>query len=255
MWSPRKLALIAAVGPQPFFIHLPYYPQKLPRELRMNLPYHLLPGWLHVVATALFSLLLVKAVRSAPWPRFHDRELLNVLLGGCVFLLLLWNLKAGVKPGLTFHLLGATLFTLMYGWQIAFSAICLVLVGSTLYGFTEWQAYPLNALMMGAVPILFSYVLYRLAVWYLPHHFFVYVLFNAFFCAGLAMALTVFSSTLLLVLLGPYSTETVMRGYLPFTPFMVFGEGFMTGMLVTSMALMKPHWLITFDERRYIEGK
>lgn len=221
----------------------------------MNLPYHIFPFWLHGVATLLLLLLLVKAVRHGTWPRFADRELLNVFLGGCVFLLLIWNLKAGVKPGLTFHLLGATLFMLMYGWEVAFIAICLVLVGATLYGLIEWQAFALNALVMGALPILFSHAVYRLAVWYLPHHFFVYILVNAFFCGGVAMALTVSTSSSLMVLLGPYSLGTVLHSYLPFAFFMMFGEGFMTGMLVTSMALMKPHWLITFDERRYISGK
>jgi uncharacterized membrane protein len=221
----------------------------------MNLHYQLFPAWLHVVATALLLLLLVKAVRNGPWRRFQNRELLNVFLGSCVFLLVIWNLKAGIKPGLTFHLVGATLFTLLYGWEIAFIAICLVLTGSTLYGFIEWQAYAVNTLVVGAVPILFSYAVYRLAVWYMPHHFFVYVLINAFFCGGLAMALTVVTASLLLVTFGPYSFGTVKYSYLVYLPFMVFGEGFMTGMLVAVMTLMKPHWLITFDERRYITGK
>jgi len=221
----------------------------------MNLPYHLLPAWLHWLATLLLLLLLTKAVRNGAWRRFQDRELLNVFLGSCVFLLVIWNLKAGIKPGLTFHLLGSPLFMLMYGWEIAFVAICVVLTGGTLYGAFEWQAYAINVLVMGAIPVLFSHTVYRLSVWYLPHHFFVYVLFNGFFCAGLAMALTVSTSSLLIVLLGPYSLTTVVHDYLSLTPFMIFGEGFITGMLVTSMALMKPNWLITFDEQRYISGK
>ncbi|HEY0634492.1 MAG TPA: energy-coupling factor ABC transporter permease [Gammaproteobacteria bacterium] len=221
----------------------------------MNLTYALFPGWLHWLATALLVLLLLLALRGAQWHRFRERELLHLILGSCVFLLVLGSLKAGIKPGLTFHLLGATLFMLMYGWQIALLAICLVLTGSTLYGFIEWQAFAINALLMGALPILFSHAIYRLAVGHLPHHFFIYVLVNAFFCAGLAMALTVATATLLLLLLGPYSLDTLLRSYLPFAPFMAFGEAFMTGMLATSMAVMKPHWLITFDERRYIVGK
>lgn len=221
----------------------------------MNLHYHLFPGWLHWLATALLLLLLGRAVRNAAWQRFQNREILNVFLGSCVFLLVIWNLKAGIKPGLTFHLLGATLFMLMYGWEMAIIAICLVLFGSTLYGFIEWRAFAINALVMGALPIMFSYAVYRLAVWYMSHHFFVYVLINAFFCAGLAMALTVVTASLLLISIGPYSFDTVKYGYLSYLPFMIFGEGFMTGMLVTVMTLMKPHWLITFDEQRYIAGK
>jgi uncharacterized membrane protein len=221
----------------------------------MNLHYHLLPFWVHVVATALLVLLLVSAVRHGAWWRLQNKELLHVFLGGCVFLLVIWSLKAGIKPGLTFHLLAGTLFMLMFGWQIAVIAICLVLSGSALYGFIEWKALAINALVMGAIPILFSYAVYRLAVWYLPHHFFVYVLVNAFLCGGLAMALTVVTSSILLILFGPYSFFSVKYGYLAYLPFMIFGEGFMTGMLVASMAVMKPHWLITFDEQRYIAGK
>ena len=221
----------------------------------MNLPYTLLPPWLHWAATALFALLFVQAVRNAPWRRFRDKELMHVLLGSCVLLLLIWSLKAGIKPGLTFHLLGGTLFMLMYGWEVALVGISLVLAGTVLNGVIAWQAFAVNVLLMGALPVLFTHAVYRLAVWYLPHHFFVYILVNAFFCAGLSMALTVTIASLLLVGFGPYSIDAVLRNYLPYTPFMMFGEGFMTGMLVTGMALMKPHWLFTFDDRRYIAGK
>ncbi len=221
----------------------------------MNLPYTLLPPWLHWAATALFVLLFAQAVRNAPWRRFRDKELMHVLLGSCVLLLLIWSLKAGIKPGLTFHLLGGTLFMLMYGWEVALVGISLVLAGTVLNGVIAWQAFAVNVLLMGALPVLFTHAVYRLAVWYLPHHFFVYILVNAFFCAGLSMALTVAAASLLLVGFGPYSIDAVLRNYLPYTPFMMFGEGFMTGMLVTGMALMKPHWLFTFDDRRYIAGK
>lgn len=221
----------------------------------MNLSYALLPAWLHWLATAGFALLFIQAVRHGAWRRFGNKELLHVLLGSCVLLLLTWSLKAGIKPGLTFHLLGGTLFMLMYGWEVAFVAISLVLVGNVINGLIAWQAFAINALVMGALPVLVTHTVYRLAVWYLPHHFFVYILVNAFFCAGLVMALTVATASLLLVGFGSYSISTMMRDYLPYVPLMMFGEGFMTGMLVTGMALMKPQWLITFDERRYIAGK
>ncbi len=221
----------------------------------MNLPYNLFPAWLHWAATLLFLLLFATALRAASWQRFRDKELLHVLLGSCVLLLLIWSLKAGIKPGLTFHLLGGTLLMLMYGWEIAFVAISLVLAGSVLNGVIGWQSFAVNALVMGAIPILVTHAVHRLAVKHLPHHFFVYIIVNAYFCAGLALVSTVFASSLLMATLGPYSLDALLRNYLPFVPFMAFGEGFMTGMLITGMALMKPHWLITFDDRRYLAGK
>jgi len=221
----------------------------------MNLPSNLLPLYVHWAAHLVCFALLLLALYSAPWQRLREKDVLNLFLGSCVMLLLIWSLKAGIRPGLNFHLLGGALFTLMYGWQMALLGVSLVLFGATLNGAVDWAGYSINLLLMGVMPILITQWIYRLAVRHLPHHFFVYVLVNGFFCAGLTMAVTVITASVLLVALGPYSLERVLHDYLPFTPFMVFGEGFITGMLATGMALMKPHWLITFDDRRYIAGK
>lgn len=221
----------------------------------MNLTSNLLPSYVHWAAHLVYLALLFLALYSAPWQRLRDRDVLNVFLGSCVLLLLIWSLKAGVRPGLNFHLLGGALFTLMYGWQVALIGLSLVLFGATLNGAVDWPSFSINMLLMAVLPVFITHWVYRMALRYLPHHFFVYVMVNGFFCAGLTMAVTVVSASMLLVALGPYSLERVLHDYLPFTPFMVFGEGFMTGMLATGMALMKPHWLTTFDDRRYIAGK
>ncbi len=221
----------------------------------MNLPHELLPGYLHLGAWVVYLAVIGAAVYFAPWRQLRDRDAQHVFLGSCVLLLLIWSIKAGIKPGLNFHLLGGTLFTLMFGWELAMVGISLVLVGIDLNSGFDWIGFPLNALIMGGIPVLLSYWVLRLAVRFMPHHFFVYIIVNAYFCAGLAMAATVITSSVLLVGFGPYSWAKIAHDYLPFVPFMVFGEGFMTGMLVTGMALMKPHWLATFSDRRYIAGK
>lgn len=221
----------------------------------MNLPYDLLPGWLHWLATTLFLPLASLAALRADWQRFNNRSMVHILLGSTVLLLLIWGLKAGIKPGLNFHLLGGTLFMLMFGWEIAFLALSTVIAGSMLNGAIPWQSFAINALLMAALPSLFAHWVYRLAVWYLPHNFFVYILLNAFLCAGLSMAVLMLTSSLLLIGFGVYSTGMIMQGYLPYTPFMMFGEGFLTGMLVAGMALTKPGWLLTFDDRLYLAGK
>ena len=51
---------------------------------------------------------------------------MNVWLGMVVLLTLVWSMKAGVRPGLTFHLLGATAFNLCFGPYLAFVGLCLV---------------------------------------------------------------------------------------------------------------------------------
>ncbi len=221
----------------------------------MNLSYGLLPEPLFWMAHAVFAVVIGRAVYTAPWKRLGDNQQRHVFMGSAVFLLLIWSMKAGIDPGLDFHLLGGTLLMLMFGWQLALISVALVLGGVTLNGVGDWSSFSVNALLMGAVPILLSYGIYRFAVRYLPHHFFVYVIVNAYFCAGLAMAATVFTASLLFLCCSSYTFDKLAGSYLTFAPFMMFAEGFFTGMLAASMALLRPEWIWTFDDRRYLAGK
>lgn len=221
----------------------------------MNFADGLFPDAIYRVAHTLFILLMGFTIYTAPWKRMGKNEQLHVFLGSCVALLIVWSLKAGIHPGLNFHLLGGTLFMLMFGWQFAFIGIAMVTVGVTLNGQADWQSYTLNVLLMAALPVLLSYGLLRFAVHRLPHHFFIYTIFNGFFTGGLTMLATIMTSSLLLACCGPYTFEWIAEHYLPFTPLIMFGEGFFTGMIATSMALFRPEWISTYDDRRYIIGK
>lgn len=221
----------------------------------MNLPADLLSEPVYWLAHLLYLLLMLWAAYTAPWYKLRQRENLNILLAASVLLLLIWNLKAGIQPGLNFHLLGATLLMLMFGWQFALFAISFILVWQTVFGVIEPFSFSLNALLMGALPSLLSFVLFRLSLRYLPHHFFIYTLFNAYFSAALVMAVVVLMATGLLLCCGPYDWELLRSYYLPFIPMMVFAEGFFTGMLATSLVVFRPEWIGSFDDRRYLKGK
>lgn len=221
----------------------------------MNFPAELFPENLYWAAHLLYALVVARALYTAPWHMLRDSENLHVLLGAAVVLMLLWSLKAGIHPGMYFHLLGATLLMLMFGWQFALLTLSLVLVGQGLYGNIEWFSFSLNAVMMAVIPVLFSFGIYRLSQIYLPKHFFVYTLFNGFFCAALSMALLITLSSILLYCCGGYSWDDIYHRYLPFSPMMIFAEGFFTGMLTSSMVLFRPEWIGSFDDRRYLNGK
>lgn len=222
----------------------------------MNFSAGLLPPFLYGLAFAVFLATLGWAVYKAPWAAYRKEPgKVHVLLGSCVVLLLLWQLEAGLKPGMSYHLLGATLFVLMFGWEFAFIGLSLVLFGTTLDGMGDMQSLALNGLVMVWVPVLVSEGIKRFTFRYLPHHFFVYVLGNAFLGGALAMVATVGVATVLLSCCGPYSFETVAYDYLPFAPLMIFAEAFFTGMLTASLVLFRPEWISTFDDRRYLSGK
>ena len=62
--------------------------------------------------------------------------------------MLLWSLTAGVKPGLTLHLVGNMLLSLAFGPWLAFIGSCLALAGITINGAAGWESYAANAILI-----------------------------------------------------------------------------------------------------------
>lgn len=221
----------------------------------MNLPDHLLPGALAWLLNTLALLLLLAAGWRAPWRRLGDSARLNLWLGACVGMMLLWSIKAGIKPGLDFHLLGATLMTLMFGPTLALLGLGIVLIGVTLAGMAGWTALGANLLLMAALPVAFSHALYRQAERRLPPHLFIYILLDAFIGAALAMTLSGVAATLLLALAGVYPWHYLADHYLPYYALMCWSEAMLTGMAATMMTVYRPGWLATFDDARYFGSR
>jgi len=205
---------------------------------------------------AAYTILMVRAVRRAPWAALmKNNELMHVYLGSCVALMVLWSIKAGITPGLSFHYLGATLFTLMFGWELALVAFSLVIIGTTLSAGGAWSTYSVDVLTQGALPILFSYGLLRIAQRRLPAHVFIYIFVNAFFGAALAILVGSLAVAGLLGAAGTYSGEYLVSEYLAFSPLMMFSEAWITGMLIAIFVGYRPNWLLTFEDSRYLHGK
>lgn len=221
----------------------------------MNYPYGLLPDSWHWIAAVLYVLVLVPTLLTTPWKRFQRPETVHVFLGSCVGLLLMWHITTTQFPGLNYHYIGATLLTLMFGWQLALLAFSLVFLGMMLNGTSDWQSLPMNILVMGLIPIMVSQVIYRLVDGKLPNHFFIYVFLNAFFGAGIALVAMIGVASGILILGEVYSFAQLAHDYYPFIPLMVFPEGFITGMLISIMVAMAPTWVSTFDDLRYLSGK
>ncbi|WP_459864998.1 energy-coupling factor ABC transporter permease [Endothiovibrio diazotrophicus] len=219
------------------------------------MPDGLLPiEWIGM-ALLIYLYLMYRAIRHAPWKRMLEPATFNTFLGACVVLLVIWSMRAGISPGMSFHYLGMTTLTLMFGWQMALIGASLVLFGITLNGGAGWHTFPVNILLMGAVPILFSHWLRGQLERRLPLNFFIYVLGNGFFGAGLAVALSATVTVLVLLLSGTYPMSRLSYEYLPFFPLMMVPEGFLNGMVTAVLVGFRPEWVHTFDDRRYIAGK
>ncbi len=211
-------------------------------------------AWLWI-AYLLYASLLVAAVSRAPWSSLKHNERMHVYLGSCVGLMVIWTVKAGISPGLSFHYLGATLFTLMFGWRLALVGFTVVLAGTTFSIGGDWLGFAMTMLCKGAVPILISHSLDRLFQVKLPAHVFVYIFLNAFFTAGLAILASSLAVATVLGAAGAYTSQHLLSEYLAFAPLMMFSEAWITGMLIAAFVGYRPGWLSTFEDSRYLHGK
>ncbi len=206
-------------------------------------------GWAGAV------ILLWFAWRSGDLARLRDGARLNLFLGVAVALMVMWQIRTGVKPGLSFHLLGASFAALMFGFWRGWLAASLAALAAALTGKGSLAGLGLESLLFCAVPAAITHHLYRLIDRKLPNHFFIYVLANGFFGAALAIGTAALAATAALALAGAYALPYLLENYTPYFILLAWSEALTTGMGATLMAVYKPEWLETFDDERYIKNK
>ncbi len=190
----------------------------------------------------------------ARWAILADRRNQTIFLGATSVVLALWLIKTGIKPGLNFHLLGATALTLMFRPFFALFALSLVIAAISLWH-GEYAAFAPNLLVMGVVPVMVSWGIFRFVDQRLPNHLFIYIFLCAFFGAAVAISAVGIASTSFAVLAGSYSLAYLLDEYLPYYLLMAWAEAFSTGMIMTLLVIYQPEWVATFDDRRYLQGK
>ena len=222
----------------------------------LHIPSSLLPVQLIWFSNIMFSIVVLLACYMARWKiLFREPEQQHVFLGAIVLLLFIWGIKAGISPGLGFHHLGATLFTLMFGWQLAVIGLSVTLVASLLLATPDLVSIGINGVLSIAIPIGVSLGIFRFSQKWLPDNFFIYIFICAFFGAGLAVAASRLSAMGVLSAINAYPNEKLIEESLQYLPMFMFPEAFVTGMLMTAFVVYRPAWVVTFDDDRYLKGK
>lgn len=171
----------------------------------------------------------------------------------CVAVFLAWQLKATLAIGISIHLLGATLLTVLFGWPLALIGLSLVLISSTLYGAGSIAALGLNGALMIVLPVLVSDSVVRLVFAYLPRQFFVYIFLSGFANAMITLGAVGLASTGVLLLGSSLNAEALIDLYLASYLLILFPEAFMTGMLLTMFVVYRPEWVLSFDDELYLK--
>ncbi|MET0066789.1 MAG: energy-coupling factor ABC transporter permease [Candidatus Thiodiazotropha sp.] len=221
----------------------------------MELDGDLFSGPLLLWLAGLFVVTFALALRYAPWRRLTEQGLLHVFLGAVVALIVLWHMRGQIQPGLSFHLLGVTVITLMFGWSFAIQIASLALIAVSLNAGYGWQGYVVSYLTVVLVPISLSHLALILVRSYLPKHFFIYVLGNGFFTAWLVGYVSGYLAMQMLVLSGAYTMAELQITVMPFFPLMFFPEALVNGWIITMLVVFFPAWVYSFSDEQYIHGK
>lgn len=193
--------------------------------------------------------------QSGDWRVLARPERLNLFLAATVAVLGLWQIRAGIKPGLVFHLYGISVLTLMFGfWRASFAGM-LILLANALFGRGSLATLGVDAVLVAMLPAATSWGMFRLLDRHLPNHFFIYVLGNGFFGGAAAAAAIGLTTTAVMALSEAYTLSYLLEHYTPYTLLISWAEAFSTGMAVTMMAVYRPQWLETFDDSRYLQNK
>lgn len=206
-----------------------------------------------LLTTAVVSLLVLGlAARAVNWNAFTAyRGTQHFFWGSVVVLAVFWQMRAGILPGMHFHILGYTSIMLLMGWPLALIAAAFVQFIMLVTGKLEWLEFGFQYLFFSVLPIVFSYVFYLAVYKRMANNPFVYILVAGFLNAGFTHAFSDVLRSGLMWGLDIHSWDTIWRDYLRYLPMMMFPEGVVNGMFITGMVAFHNRWLSTFDEESY----
>jgi uncharacterized membrane protein len=222
----------------------------------MNIPTGVLANSWAVSLWIVAILVLAWALKTAPWHKVKGDAVAQRVFGVATILIYaIWSVKASIGPGLGFHFLGATVITLMFGWQFALLLFALVMSMLTILGGAGWDAWGANFITLAAVPIAVTWVALLLSYRHLPRHFFVYTFLNAFLVGALSMIVSVMLLSAVLVWGDVISWARLSYQFLPMLPMMAAPEAFLNGFIMTILIVNRVEWVSTFTDEQYIKGK
>jgi len=222
----------------------------------MNLPAQLFTNDLLWLANVLFAYFMYRAATLAPWRKVLDNAfMVNALVGMTIGAFFFWQLNAGIRPGINFHILGSTLFMLMFGSHVATVAITLIMLATWLRTDAALISLGLNGLLMIALPVIFGEWLLRFSKRNMPKNLFLFVLWNGFACGAFSIILNVTATTLLLLALSHHTWPQIQHYYLVAAPIIMFAEAFTTGILATAFVVFQPQAVMNFSDEEYLKGK
>ena len=212
---------------------------------------------LALVAHVVLLLLLAGCAKPA-WRALRSHG--AAAAAAALLLAVLWGLHAelssGQLAGLTYHLLGISLITLMLGAPAALWLGTLMLLPYTwlLHGSANLNIISLNALVLLLPPIIIN-VLIRCVGRKLPPNIFIYIFVNGFLAAAAGMLATGALLSGLLQAASVYPAEVLWHSAFPVFFLLSWGEAFLSGLFAAIFVALAPQLLATYDDAHYLQPR
>lgn len=170
----------------------------------------------------------------------------------------LWYLNAGIGggqlAGMSYHLIGINLVVLMLGAPAALWLGTLLLIPYIGFNGTgNLMSLGLNALFL-LLPAVSINILFRRIATRLPANLFIYIFLNGFLAAAAGMLLTGLCIVLLLETVDAFTHEVLWTSAFPVFFLLSWGEAFLNGIFTAIFVALKPQWLVTFEDSRYLQS-
>lgn len=221
---------------------------------------YFLAEWFAPALLSAALLLWAAVLLAAAKPAFSALRLRSTAAAAATaYLAVLWGLNAGLGSGqlagISYHLLGINLVALMLGLPAAlWLGTLLLLPYLGLQGAENMYALGLNALFVLLPAAAANFLFCRLSS-KLPDNLFVYIFLNGFLAAAAGMLLTGLAVVALLQLAGVFTAEALWQSAFPVFFLLAWGEAFLNGIFTAVFVALKPQWLATFDDTRFLRAE
>lgn len=185
----------------------------------------------------------------------NDSAFQHRFFGASAAVFVLWIFRVGIVDELQVHFIWLTSLALILGFRWAIISSSFVLLGITIVGYEKFSILGINWLLGTLLPISVTYAIFSWSFHKLPKNLFIYIFVCAFFPGAITVSLKIIAMAGYFQLDTDLGWDVIFNNYVLLIPLLLFSEAFFNGFTMTSLVIHKPHWVYTFHDKFYIDGK